>query len=201
VTALCLVGLALFVADALARYMPQLRRSRSRVVLIGLAAVLGAVAVFQINGYVGPRQQTVAAGQGALGFQTYTQWMAQDRTLDPLADRFFLAVDATRARIAQTGELPETWSYIDTDGLDPRLDWTDLWFASLVGGVDTPRLDQAYHMYALYGITDPTVQANLIAQLFPAGGPPIHLVVPESLVTPLTREGPRWIVGTTLFPH
>jgi len=201
VTAVCLVGLALFVADALARYTPQLRQSRARAALVGLAAVLTAAAVFQINGYVGPRQQTVAAGQAALGFQTYTQWMSQDNTLDPLADRFFDAVDATRARVAQSGELPETWSYIDTEGLDPRLDWTDLWFASLVGGLDTPRLNQAYHMYALYGVTDPTQQANIIAQLFPAGGPTVRLVIPESLVTPLTSEGPQWAVGTTLFPH
>jgi hypothetical protein len=134
VTALCLIGLALFVADVLSRYTPQLRQSRSRVVLVGLAAVLMAVAVFQINGYVGPRQQTVAAGQAAVGFQTYTQWMAQDTTLNPVADSFFDSVDATRTRIAQSGELPETWSYIDTEGLDPRMDWTDLWYPAVPRG-------------------------------------------------------------------
>jgi hypothetical protein len=201
VTALCLIGLALFVADVLSRYTPQLRQSRSRVVLVGLAAVLMAVAVFQINGYVGPRQQTVAAGQAAVGFQTYTQWMAQDTTLNPVADSFFDSVDATRTRIAQSGELPETWSYIDTEGLDPRMDWTDLWFASLVGGLDTPRLNRAYHMYALYGVTDPTQQANVITQLFPAGGPTVRLVVPEALVGPLTQDGSQWVVGSTLFPY
>ena len=119
--------------------------------------------------------------------------------LNPLADNFLDSVDATRARIAQSGELPETWSYIDVEGLDPRMDWTDLWFASLVGGVDTPRLHQAYHMYALYGLTDPTAIANTISQLFPAGGPTVRLVVPEILVGPLTRVGPQWVLGSTLF--
>ncbi len=81
------------------------------------------------------------------------------------------------------------------------MDWTDLWFASLVGGLDTPRLDHAYHMYALYGVTDPTQQANIITQLFPAGGPTVRLIVPESLVAPLTHDSSQWVVGTTLFPH
>ena len=200
-TALSLVGLAIFLAEVLSKYTPQLRQSRSRIALVGLAAVLTAVAVFQINGYVGPRQQTVASGQAAAGFVTYTQWMDQTATLDPLADSFLDAVDATRQRIAQTGELPEMWSYVDLEGLDPRMDWTDLWFASLVGGLDTPRLDRALHMYALYGVTDPTQQANIITELFPAGGPTVRLIVPEFLVAPLTHDSPQWVVGTTLFPQ
>ena len=199
VTALCLVGLALFLADALSRGARHLRLSRSQYVTVGFAAVLIAVAVFQINGYVGPSQKTVADGQSAAGFQAYTEWMSQNSLLNPLADNFLDSVDATRVRIAQSGELPETWSYIDVEGLDPRMDWTDLWFASLVGGVDTPRLHQAYHMYALYGVTDPTAIANIISQLFPAGGPTVRLVVPETLVGPLTRVGPQWVLGSTLF--
>ena len=121
-----------------------------------------------------------------------------DQPLDPLADSFLDSVDSTRARIAQTGELPETYSYVDIEGLDPRMDWTDLWFASLVGGIDTPRLNRAYHMYALYGVTDPTSAASIITQMFPSGGATVRLVVPPSSSGRSLASG--WTVGVNLFP-
>ena len=103
---MCLVGLALFLADALARLAPQLRGSRSHVAMVALAAVVTSMAVFQIDGYAGPSAKTLAAGQAAPGFDAHEQWSAQDTILDPLADSFLDSrrLDARAARA--DGELP-----------------------------------------------------------------------------------------------
>ena len=72
ITAMCLVGLALFLADALARLAPQLRGSRSRVAMVALAAVV-VVCVGWVVGAgvleppqadaITPSTQTVAAAR------------------------------------------------------------------------------------------------------------------------------------------
>jgi hypothetical protein len=198
VAAASLVALALLLADAMSRITPQLRQSRSRGVLVGLAAVLAGVAIFQINGYVGPRQQTLTQGQAAPGFVAQQHWSRFDASGDPLADSFLDAVDSTRAQIAQTGELPESFSYVSIEGLDPRTDWVDYWFTALVGGMDPPRVDRAYHMYGLYQVTDPVAAARIVTQMFPIGTEPaVRLVVPASMVTPLVQLG--WTVGVNVF--
>ena len=203
VGAASLVALALLAADALARVAPQLRESRARIALVGLAAVLASASVFQIAGYVGPGQQTLAKSglPSAPGFQAHEHWDTFDKSSDSVADTFLDAVDSTGLTIKQTGELPEEWSYIDLEGLDARADWVDLWFAALVGGMDSSRVTRAYDMYPLSGVTDPTAAARIIAtQLFPQGAPPgVRLVVPQSLVAPLAQASPTWVVGTNLF--
>src|SRR4029079_15928478 len=118
VAAFSLVALALLLADALSRHAPRLRESRTTAVLVGLAAILASVAVFQVDGYVGPGSKTLASNQAALGFQTRPQWSDFDHTLDPLADTFLTSVDAVRVRSAASGAFPETWSYVDIENLD-----------------------------------------------------------------------------------
>ena len=156
---------------------------------------------YQVNGYAGPRQQTVAQGDTNPALVAHLRWSQQTKTLDPLGSAFLDAVDTTRARVAATGELPEDWSYVDIEGLDTRMDWTDLWFASLVGGVDTPRLKRALYMYGLYGVSDPTTAAGILTRQFPPETVPLRLVVPQELVGPLTQADRGWIEGSTVFPR
>ena len=96
VAAASLIGLALLLADAMSRAAPHLFVSRSRALLVGLAAVLGCVAVFQLDGYVGPRMVTLTGGQAAPGFVAHEHWSRFDSTGDPAADAFLDAVDSTR---------------------------------------------------------------------------------------------------------
>ena len=196
------VGLALLFADAVSTFAPRMRasRSRSRVLLVGLAAVLTCVAVFQIDGYVGPGTTTVALNQSAVGFQTHQLWTHFDHSLDPVGNSFLDAADNTRVRAKESGVYPEQWSYIDIEGLDPgRPDWTDLWFSALVGDLTSPRLARAYSLYTLNGVTDPTAAATSLTQLFPPSGGAVRLVVPDSLIQPLVQNG--WTLGTNVFPR
>ncbi len=204
VAAFALVGLALLLADALARSAPRLRVSRFQGAMVGLAAVLASVAVFQVDGYVGPKLQTIGGSQPAPGFLTAQQWTRLDHGLDPLAGAFLDAADATRAKSKELGVFPETWSYIDIENLDlfgesSRPDWVDLWFSALVGDLTSPRLKRAYSLFsALSGVTDPAAAANTLTQLFPPnGGSGVRLVVPDSLVAPLVQLG--WTQGTNVF--
>ena len=199
--AFSLVGLALLLADALSKIVPRLVGSRVQAVLVGVAAVLASVAVFQVNGYVGPRQSEIATGQAAPGFLAHAQWTSLPHTLDPIADSFLDSVDGTTARLAQTGGLPETYSYADIEGLDPRPDWTDLWFACLVGGLDTPRLNRAYLFYQLTGVRDPATAAGILTRVFPPDAAPgLRLVVPQALATALAATSSQWVIGSNVFP-
>ena len=200
VAAVSLIGLALLLADAVSRFTPQLRESRSRALLVGMAAVLACVAVFQVDGYVGPRQQTLTNGQAAPGFMAHDHWSRLDTTTDAAAGSFLDAVDSTNAQIKRTGAVPESFSYVDLGDLDPRVDWVDYWFIALVGGMDTPRVNQAYHMWGLYQVADPTAAAGIVTRMFPIGlEPAVRLVVPPSMVAPLVALG--WTVGVNVFPR
>jgi hypothetical protein len=199
IAAASLIGLALLLADAMSKLTPHVRESRSRQWLAGVAAVLVCLAVFQIDGYVGPGQKTLTGGTAAPGLLARQHWSNFDKSADPLADSFLDAVDSTRAQIKQSGIPPESFSYIDIDGLDYRTDWVDYWFTALVGGMDTPRVNRAYSLFALHGVTDPTAAAQIISANFAPGS--VRLIVPESLVAPLERTSPLWSVGSTLFVH
>ena len=108
VTAMCLVGLALFLADLLAgaftHLEPQLRGSRSRVAMVALAAVV------DVDGRVPDRRlrraerEDAGVGPGARPASTPTSnGPSADTQLDPLGDSFLASVDSIRARIARDG--------------------------------------------------------------------------------------------------
>ena len=147
VAAVSLVGLALLLADALSRSAPQLRAcalaGAARRPRRGAGVASRCSRSTATSGRSHDRRSP--AGQAAPGIRRPTSSGPRlDHTLDPVGDSFLDAVDATRARDrADAGVLPEQYSYIDIEGLDPgRPDWTDLWFSALVGDLDTPRLNR-----------------------------------------------------------
>ena len=115
-----------------------------------------AVAVFQIDGYVGPEPEDARRRPGRAGLQTLRAVVSQNSLLDPLADNFLDSVDSTRARIAQSGSYPRRARTSTSRASIPG--WTGPTSGSPRSWAVSTRLgcNQAYHMYALYGVTDPT---------------------------------------------
>lgn len=200
VTAASIVGLAILVVSVAARLrLPAMRPlSRAERGWATMAAVLASMAALQLSGYVGPASNTVAAKQTAEGFGAHAQFNQRDPLAEKAVEQLLAA--ATAARAGGAG----TWVYLDVDGGVTSSDLSDMWFATLVGRFDRPRLPKALALAGVNdpGAVDPRRAADLVAAVYPkVAGKDVRLVAPPAVVDELVRRGHPWNDAGLLWGH
>ena len=162
------------------------------------------VAVFQVDGYVGPRQQTIAANAGRARIpDARNSGPVSITSLDPLADQLPRRGRQHTGARQGVGCLPGAVHRTSTSRVSIRGGPTGPICGSPRSWAISPRpgSQRAYSLYSpLNSVTDPTAAAVALTQLFPpSGGLGVRLVVPDSMVQPLVQNG--WTLGTNVFPR